>query len=188
MYSKCVIVLVVLSLGLVASGAFTDLFTPSANAAIRWNHLHYDIIRAAGYPLSPPLTGRALAVVNGVVYDTWSFFDNKAKPVLDYNIKWRGGNSNKAAKINTAISVAAWRALRRVYEGLPNSAAVNTQADALLLAITGLTNPTSTSPSTPEGFANSIANVYLAFRDPRFHCSCRKRKQKISRLHQFCSS
>src|SRR3990167_6990462 len=151
MYSKCAILLVVLSLGLVASGAFTDLFTPSANVAIRWNHLHYEIIRAAGYPLSPPLTARALAVVNGVVYDTWSFFDNKAKPVLDYNIKWRGGG-NKATNINTAVSVAAWRALRRVYEGLPNSASVNTQADALLLSITGLTNPTSTDPNTPEGF------------------------------------
>src|SRR3990167_2450647 len=79
MYSKCAILLVVLSLGLVASGAFTDLFTPSANVAIRWNHLHYEIIRAAGYPL---LTGRALAVVNGVVYDTWSFFDNKANQFL----------------------------------------------------------------------------------------------------------
>ena len=164
MYSKCAIVLVVLSLGLLSSGAFTDLFTPSANVAIRWNHLHYEIIRAAGYPLSPPLTARALAVVNGVVYDTWSFFDNKAKPVLDYNIKWRGGG-NKATNINTAVSVAAWRALRRVYEGLPNSASVNTQADALLLSITGLTNPTSTDPNTPEGFANSIANVYLSFRD-----------------------
>ena len=165
MYSKCSVLLLVLSLSFIASAAFTDLFTPNANVAIRWNHLHFDIIKAAGYPLSPPLTARALAVVNGVVYDTWSYFDNKAKPVLDYNIKWRGGGSNKAAKINTAVSVAAWRALKRVYEGLPNSAAVNAQADALLLSITGLTNPSSTDPTTPEGFANAIANVFLEFRD-----------------------
>src|SRR3990167_577588 len=165
MYSKCSVLLLVLSLSFIASAAFTDLFTPNANVAIRWNHLHFDIIKAAGYPLSPPLTARALAVVNGVVYDTWSYFDNKAKPVLDYNIKWRGGGSNKAAKINTAISVAAWRALKRVYEGLPNSAAVNAQADALLLSITGLTNPSSTDPTSPEGFANAIANVFLEFRD-----------------------
>ena len=106
-----------------------------------------------------------MAIVNGVVYDTWSFFDNTAKPVLEYNIKWHGENSNKDAKITTAISVAAWRALRRVYEGLPNSTAVNAQADALLLSITGLSNPTTTDPSTPEGFGNAVANVYLEFRD-----------------------
>src|SRR3990167_7856545 len=102
MYSKCAVLLVVLSLGLVASASFTDLFSPSTNAAIRWNHLHFEIIRAAGYPLSPPLTARAMAIVNGVVYDTWSFFDNTAKPVLEYNIKWHGENFNKDAKITTA--------------------------------------------------------------------------------------
>ena len=67
MYSKCAVLLVVLSLGLVASASFTDLFSPSTNAAIRWNHLHFEIIRAAGYPLSPPLTARAMAIVNGLL-------------------------------------------------------------------------------------------------------------------------
>ena len=76
---------------------------------------------------------------------------------MDYNVRYRGSNNNKAAKINTAVSVSAWRALKRVYEGLPNSAAVNTQADALLLAVTGLTNPTTTDPFTPEGLANAVA-------------------------------
>ena len=165
MHSKVVLGVLFLSLGIVASAAFTDLFTPSANAAIRWNHLHYEIIRSAGYPVSPPLTGRALAIVNGAVYDAWTFFDKKAEPTLEYNIRRVRGNNAGAAQVDAAVSVAAWRALKRVYEGLPNSASVNAQADALLLSITGLTNPTTTDPSTPEGLGNTVADVFLGFRD-----------------------
>ena len=77
---------------------------------------------------------------------------------MDYNLDRIDGDSDD---IDTAVSVAAWRTITSIYQGLSNQALVNSLADALLLDITGLTNPTDNNPNDPVGVGNYISYVIL---------------------------
>eukprot|EP00339_Tiarina_fusa_P001068 CAMPEP_0117013936 /NCGR_PEP_ID=MMETSP0472-20121206/11407_1 /TAXON_ID=693140 ORGANISM="Tiarina fusus, Strain LIS" /NCGR_SAMPLE_ID=MMETSP0472 /ASSEMBLY_ACC=CAM_ASM_000603 /LENGTH=529 /DNA_ID=CAMNT_0004717385 /DNA_START=126 /DNA_END=1715 /DNA_ORIENTATION=- len=112
---------------------------------------------------TPPIVGRALSVVQNTVYDTWSFFDSKAKPTLHYDgVSKRSGSDGD---ISDAISVAAWRTLRYVYQDMAVRDYVEKETDALLLEITGLENPTSRNEKSPVGLANVIADKMLPWCD-----------------------
>jgi hypothetical protein len=77
---------------------------------------------------------------------------------LDYSTNRVHGATQ--ADIDTAISVAAWKTIKYVYKDVANSAAVASRADGLLLAITGLSNPSSSNIATPVGLGLRVAYVY----------------------------
>jgi hypothetical protein len=59
-----ILAVALLVLGCSAAPVMTDLFTNNANVVLRWAHLHYEVIGAAGYPLSPPMSARATGILN----------------------------------------------------------------------------------------------------------------------------
>jgi hypothetical protein len=64
MIAKSLILAALLVIGCSAAPVMTDLFTDNANVVLRWAHLHFEVIGTAGYPLSPPMSARATAILN----------------------------------------------------------------------------------------------------------------------------
>jgi len=156
----CIAILFFLSFSIAAP--FEDLYTDDANIAIKWARLHFEIMRNPDCDFTPPMAGRALAVVQNTIYDTWSYFDSTAAPTIEHSINKRSGSSRD---ITTAISVAGWRSLLHVYKDMAVYHFVKTEADELLFQETGLTNPTSRNSGSPEGVANIIADDLMDFCD-----------------------
>jgi hypothetical protein len=83
---------------------------------------------------------------------------------LDYSTTRVTGASTEDR--NKAISVAAWKTIKYIYKDVSNSASVAASADALLLAITGLSNPSSTNLANPVGLGLRVAyvqKIYMSF-------------------------
>jgi len=97
------------------------------------------------------------------MYDAWSFYNTAASPTIRY--PGTSKRSGSLANQETTVAVAAWRTLKHVYTGSALQSLVDTQADALLLEITGLVNPNTRAPNNPIGLGNRVADKFNEFRD-----------------------
>ena len=126
------------------------------NVVIAWNKTLLNAISAA--KLGPPMTARAIAIVQTAAFDAWAAYDSKAvgtrlggqlrRPVAERT------RSNK----EIAISYAAYRALLDLY---PAQSATFRQA----MLERGLDpDDSSIDTTTPQGIGNVAAQAVITFR------------------------
>ncbi len=107
----------------IGQGAFhpLDSYPPSTsdNVVLKWNDQALAAIRAV-FP-APPVSARALAIMNTSMYDAWSAYDATAVPTLQAGWSRRPATEGTPERKSVAISYAAHRALSNLFPSLEST-------------------------------------------------------------------
>lgn len=127
-----------------------------SNIAAAWNGTAIQIFRELSF--NPPITARALAIMNTAMYDAWAAYNEaQTTPRSAAFDRLQKSNQSTAAQ-EQAISFAAYRILLDLF---PNQK--QTLDDFMTQRGYNL-NDTSRDPNTPAGLGNAIAEKLLDFR------------------------
>jgi PAP2 superfamily len=127
-----------------------------SNIVATWNSTAIQIFRELSF--NPPITARALAMMNTAMYDAWASY-NEAQTTPRSSLFDQLEKSNPStADQEKAISFAAYRILLDLF---PNK---KSNLDGLMQQRGYDLNNTSLDPKTPAGLGNAIAQKLLEFR------------------------
>jgi hypothetical protein len=90
--------------------------TPNDNVVLKWNDQALAAVRSLAPP--PPVTARALAIMNTSMYDAWTAYDATAVPTQRAGWARRPATEHAIEYKSMAISYAAERALTNLYPSL----------------------------------------------------------------------
>lgn len=90
--------------------------TPTDNVVLKWNDQALAAIRTAFPP--PPVSARALAVMNTSIYDAWTAYDATAVPTRQAGWSRRPADERSPERKSAAVSYAAHRALSNLFPAL----------------------------------------------------------------------
>jgi hypothetical protein len=130
------------------------------NLAYKWGQVAMDCTAddTEKFKPRPTVTSRYLGLIWTAVFDAWSRYDEKAKPVFLANIKRRPASEHTLRNKEKAISYAAYRTMMLYYD-----------FDSVLLTAKmkefGFDpNDHSLDPSTPAGIGNLSARTVIEAR------------------------
>jgi PAP2 superfamily len=128
---------------------------PTDNVVLHWNDQALVVIRMIAPP--PPVTARALAVMNTAMYDAWTAYDATAVPTQRAGWARRPAAEHTIEYKSMAISYAAERALRDLFPSMAGD------FTAYRIALGYTTAPTGT-PDDPATVGTQAADAVLAAR------------------------
>jgi hypothetical protein len=128
---------------------------PTDNVVLHWNDQALVAIRVIAPP--PPVTARALAIVNTSMYDAWTAYDTTAVPTQRAGWARRPAAEQTLEHKSMAISYAAERALRDLFPSLAGD------FTAFRTALGYTTAPTGT-PDDPATVGTQAADAVIAAR------------------------
>jgi hypothetical protein len=129
--------------------------TPNDNVVLKWNDQALAAIRTVAPP--PPVTARALAIMNTSIYNAWTAYDGTAVPTLRAGWARRPVEEHLLEYKSMAISYAAERALRDLF---PSLAADFTAFRTAL----GFTSAPTGTPDDPATVGTAAADAVIAAR------------------------
>ncbi len=91
----------------------------SDNVVLKWNDQALAAIRST-FP-APPVSARALAVMNTSIYDAWTAYDATAVPTRQAGWSRRPADERTLERKSMAISYAAHRALSKLFPSLEST-------------------------------------------------------------------
>ena len=130
---------------------------PRDNVVVRWNQAL--LLAIQNTRTSPPVAARAMAIVHTCMFDAWAAYDEVAIGTRLGGKLRRPPAERTVANKETAMSVAAYKALEDLFPGQ-----IVSVADPL---IEGLHLSSSESPDdirTPRGIGNAACSAVLEFR------------------------
>ena len=128
---------------------------PTDNVVLHWNDQALVAIRVLAPP--PPVTARALAIMNTSMYDAWTAYDTTAVPTQRAGWARRPAAEQTLEHKSMAISYAAERALRDLFPSLAGD------FTAFRTALGYTTAPTGT-PDDPATVGTQAADAVIAAR------------------------
>lgn len=142
----------------ITNAVLLSMFAAAAQAETintEWNNVALQAIRDT--KPSPPVTARALAIINTCMYDAWAAYSDTANGTrYGGNLRQPSGARTPANK-QEAISYAAYMALSDLFP--TRKAQFTYKLNAL-----GYTPSNSTDVNTPDGIANVACGAVLAYR------------------------
>ncbi|HET6530476.1 MAG TPA: vanadium-dependent haloperoxidase [Actinoplanes sp.] len=143
----------------IGPGAFhpLDSFgpTPNDNVVLKWNDQALAAIRATAPP--PPVSARALAIMNTGMYNAWSAYDATAVPTQRAGWSRRPADERTLERKSMAISYAAHRTLSNLF---PSLAATFTTFRTNL----GYSTEPTGEPDDPAAVGTAAANAVIEAR------------------------
>jgi hypothetical protein len=127
---------------------------PTDNVVLHWNDQALVAIRAVAPP--PPVTARALAIMNTAMYDAWTAYDATAVPTQRAGWARRPAAEHLLEYKSVAISFAAERTLRNLFPSMAGD------FTAFRLAL--YPDPPPGSPDDPAAVGTRAADAVLAAR------------------------
>ncbi|RYZ97689.1 MAG: phosphoesterase [Moraxellaceae bacterium] len=146
-----------LLMGMALASSLMALSAQAApNAVTIWEEAVLAAIRTTRP--GPPMTARAIAIVNTCMYDAWAVYDKKAAGTMLGNSLRRPVLERTDANKTQAISYAAYRAAVDLFP------AVKASFDAVLTAQGFNPSNTSMDVATPAGVGNKTCQALLDYR------------------------
>jgi len=130
--------------------------SPNDNVVLKWNDQALAAVRIAFPP--PPVTARALAIMNTSIYDAWTAYDATAVPTQRTGWTRRPAAEHLLEYKSMAISYAAERALSNLF---PSQASTFT---AFRTALGYTTAPTGQPDDDPATIGVQAADAVIAAR------------------------
>jgi vanadium-dependent haloperoxidase-like protein/uncharacterized protein DUF6851 len=129
--------------------------TSNDNVVLKWNDQALAAIRST-FP-APPISARALAIMNTSMYDAWTAYDATAVPTRRTGWTRRGADERTPERKSMAISYAAHRALSDLFPSL--EATFTTFRTNL-----GYTAAPTGEPDDPATIGTAAADAVIASR------------------------
>jgi hypothetical protein len=136
-----------------------DSFGSSAtdDVVLHWNDQALAAIRTRPAP-PPPVSARALAIMNTSMYNAWAAYDATAAPTVRAGWTRRPVEERTFERKSMAISFAAHRALTDLFPALADT------FSAFLTTRLGYTAPVTAQPDDPAAVGIAAANAVIASR------------------------
>jgi hypothetical protein len=129
--------------------------TPNDNVVLKWNDQALAAIRLLAP--APPVSARALAIMNTAIYDAWTAYDATAVPTQRTGWARRPAAEHTIEFKSMAISYAAHRALSNLYPSLADT------FTGFRTALGYTTAPTG-APDDPATIGTAAADAVIAAR------------------------
>jgi PAP2 superfamily len=129
--------------------------TPNDNVVLKWNDQALASIRALAP--APPVTARALAIMNTSIYNAWTAYDATAVPTLRAGWARRPAAEHLIEYKSAAVSYAAERALSNLFPSMAGTFSGFRTALGYTMAPTG-------TPDDPATIGIQAADAVLAAR------------------------
>jgi vanadium-dependent haloperoxidase-like protein/uncharacterized protein DUF6851 len=129
--------------------------SPNDNVVLKWNDQALAAVRTVAP--APPVTARALAIMNTSMYDAWTAYDATAVPTQRAGWARRPAEERTLEYKSMAISYAAHRALSNLFPSLADT------FTAFRIALGYSTAPTGT-PEDPATVGTGAADAVIAAR------------------------
>jgi hypothetical protein len=136
-----------------------DSFGSSAtdDVVLHWNDEALAAIRTRPAP-PPPVSARALAIMNTSMYNAWAAYDATAAPTLRAGWTRRPAEERTFERKSMAISFAAHRALSNLFPALADT------FSTFLTTRLGYTAPVTDQPDDPAAVGIAAADAVIASR------------------------
>ncbi|MDP8964627.1 MAG: phosphatase PAP2 family protein [Cyanobacteriota bacterium] len=128
----------------------------AVNSVIEWNKITLQAVQNTLF--APPMTARALAILQTSIFDAWSAYDPVATSTQSGDSYQRPTDENTLSNKNTAISYAAYTSLVNLF---PTQ---TTLFDSLMSSLGYSTADKSTDTTTAVGIGNMSAQAVLSYR------------------------
>jgi VCPO second helical-bundle domain/Domain of unknown function (DUF6851) len=129
--------------------------SPNDNVVLKWNDQALAAIRMVAPP--PPVTARALAIMNTSIYNAWTAYDTTAVPTLRAGWARRPAAEHAIEYKSMAISYAAERALSNLFPTLSDT------FTGFRVALGYTAEPTG-QPDDPATIGTQAADAVIAAR------------------------
>jgi hypothetical protein len=139
-----------------ANPSGTSNIDNAVNSVIEWNKITLQAVQNTLF--APPMTARALAILQTSIFDAWSAYDPVATSTQSGDSYQRPTDENTLTNKNTAISYAAYTSLVNLF---PTQ---TTLFDSLMSSLGYSTADKSTDTSTAVGIGNMSAQAVLGYR------------------------
>lgn len=123
---------------------------------VQWNDVALQAIRDTRP--GPPITARALAVIDTCMYDAWTAYDPRASSTRDAGIAKRPPQERSDPNETEAISFAAYRAIVDLFP------AATADANALMTELGYDVSDSSVDVTQPIGIGNAACKTVLEYR------------------------
>jgi hypothetical protein len=130
--------------------------TATDDVVLHWNDQALAAIRTRPAP-PPPVSARALAILNTSMYNAWTAYDATAVPTVRDGWTRRPAAERTVERKSMAISFAAQRTLTDLFPGLAD-------AFSALLTKLGYTGTVADQPDDPATVGVAAANAVIASR------------------------
>ena len=130
------------------------------NLAYRWGTILLEAIANDTERISPrpPISSRMLALVTAAQYDAWSYFHDRAKPLLDVGISRRPADQRTRENAEIAISYAN---LRTICHYFPDDHGI---VEAFMRSLGHDPKPERYDPESPMGIGIRVAQAWIETR------------------------